>query len=122
MLLATLKFNCIANQYFPFSLEIHLRLECLAIEACNGYPKLCEIIFFENQNIQILTVTTFWRGFDSLDGKFIFLLFLCNLTKVGPKKIYIFLRKKHVIIIKLLIILAKFLNWDDSELKICKIL
>jgi hypothetical protein len=30
-----------------------------------GYPKLSEVIFLGDQKIQILTVTTFWRGLES---------------------------------------------------------
>jgi hypothetical protein len=39
-------------------------------ESCNGYPKS----FLGNKKIQILTVTTIWRGIDSWNGNSIFLL------------------------------------------------
>ncbi len=76
-----------------------------------------------------------WPGFDSRDGKFLFLLFYLiwlslssessqfkNCAKIlktlWENNIF---NKKHVIIKELLNILAKFLDWDDSELKLSQI-
>jgi hypothetical protein len=84
--------------------------------------------FFENH-------LTSWPGFDPRDGKFFFLLFYLiwlslssessqfknfakTLKTLWENNIF---NKKHVIILKLLNILANFLNWDDSELKLSQI-
>ncbi len=80
-------------------------------EPCNGYPKSLS----GNTKIQILTVTTFWRGFDSRNGNFIFLLFYIICQNLSPKSLQC---KNSVNILRILsknAIIKKKCNYNYSS-------